>query len=82
MYSIDISFFYTQSLQSSLIEQGNALVQEVTTNISKRNIGLEFGLEYKLLPTLTLKTAAAIAENTFRNNPNIYYTTTLACGAP
>lgn len=73
----DLSFFYTQSLQSSLIEQGNALVQEVTTNISKRNIGLEFGLEYKLLPTLTLKTAAAIAENTFRNNPNIYYTTIL-----
>ncbi|WP_028377361.1 carboxypeptidase regulatory-like domain-containing protein [Leeuwenhoekiella sp. MAR_2009_132] len=74
----ELSFFYTQSLQSPLIEQGNALVQEVTTNISRRNIGLELGIEYKILPTLTFKTAAALSQNTFTNNPDVYYTTTLA----
>ena len=74
----ELSFFYTNSLQSPLIEQGNALVQEVSTGISKLNTGLELGIEFKILPTLTFKTAAAVGENTYTNDPRVYYATTLA----
>ncbi len=68
----DISFFYTQSLQGQ--GDGNAFVQEILTNINKRNIGGELGIEAQLLPTFKLKAAAAVGQNTYQNNPNLYYT--------
>ena len=68
----DISFFYTQSLQGQ--GDGNAFVQEISTNINKRNIGGELGIEAQLLPTFKLKAAAAVGQNTYQNNPNLYYT--------
>lgn len=74
----EVSYFYTQSLQHPAIENGNALVQEITTDSARKNIGIELGAELKVLPTLTLKTAAAISENTYANDPQVYYTTTLA----
>ncbi len=74
----ELSFFYTGSLQDPQIDQGNALVQEITTAISRRNLGAEFGSELKILPTLSLKAAAAYGNYQYTNNPNVSYTTTLA----
>ena len=74
----ELSFFYTNSLQTPLIDQGNALVQEVATGISRRNLGGELGLELKALPTLTLKAVAAYGSYQYTANPQVYYTTTLA----
>ncbi len=74
----ELSFFYTNSLQSPQIEQGNALVQEITTGINHRNLGGEFGLEIKALPTLTFKAVAAYGNYQYTSDPQVYYTTTLA----
>jgi len=74
----ELSFFYTGSLQSPQIEQGNALVQEITTGINRRNLGAEFGLEFKALPTLTFKAVAAYGNYQYTSDPQVYYTTTLA----
>ena len=74
----EVSYFYTQSMQTQLIDQGNALVQESTTHIARQNLGLEFGTSYSILPTLTLKAAAAFGQNMYTQDPQVYYTTTLA----
>jgi len=74
----EVSYFYTQSLQNPAIENGNALVQEITTDISRQNLGVELGAEFKVLPTLSFKAAAALSQNTYTNDPKVYYTTTLA----
>lgn len=77
----DIGFYFTQGLggvnepavQSSLNQiGGNSFVQEVMTNIDRRNIGGEIGLEIQVTPTIKLKGAAAFGENVFTNNPNFY----------
>ncbi len=61
----DVGFFFTES--------GNAFVQEVITNISRRNYGLEIGIETRLSSTIRLKSVASIGEFIYTNNPNIYY---------
>ncbi|MDT8346539.1 MAG: TonB-dependent receptor, partial [Flavobacteriaceae bacterium] len=53
---------------------GDAFVQEVTTNIDRRNIGVEAGIEYQVTPTILLKGAANVSQNVFTNNPDLYLT--------
>ena len=67
----DIGFFFTEN---AIAGGEAAFVQEVTTNIERRNIGAEIGVEAQVLPTLKLKAAASIGQYTFANNPDIYYT--------
>ncbi|WP_416446465.1 carboxypeptidase-like regulatory domain-containing protein [Leeuwenhoekiella sp. A16] len=68
----DLSFFYTQSAQG--VDDGYAFVQEVVGDIDQINRGLELGGEMQILPTFKLKTAIALGEKFYNNNPHIYYT--------
>jgi hypothetical protein len=70
----DVGFYFTEDLAGLGIDQGDAFVQEVTTNIGRRNIGVEFGIEAQITPTIKLKGAASIGQYTFTNNPNLYLT--------
>lgn len=67
----DISFYFTEN---NLVNGEGAFVQEVLTNIERRNVGLELGFEAQVLSTLKLKAAASIGQFTFQNNPDIYLT--------
>jgi hypothetical protein len=67
----DIGFYFTEDL-GGLGDDGDAFVQEVLTNVGRRNMGIELGLEAQALPTLKLKAAASIGQYTFTNNPNLY----------
>lgn len=67
----DIGFYFTEN---NLVNGEGAFVQEVLTNIERRNVGLELGVEAQVLPTLKLKAAASIGQFTFQNNPDIYLT--------
>lgn len=67
----DIAFFFTEN---GLGATSGAFVQEVLTNVGRRNIGAEIGLEAQVLPTLKLKAAASVGQYTYTNNPDIYYT--------
>lgn len=49
----------------------SAFVAETVTNISKRNIGLEFGFEYPITSTIKITGAAAYGEYIYDNNPNV-----------
>ncbi|MFP4844401.1 carboxypeptidase regulatory-like domain-containing protein [Winogradskyella sp. PE311] len=62
----DIGFFFT--------ENSSNFVQEVQTNIDRRHIGAELGIEAQVTPTIKLKAAASVGQYTFTNNPDLYYT--------
>ena len=61
----DINFFFAQT------GSGSDFFQEVVTNVNKRHIGLEFGLEYQMTPTLKATAAIAHGEHTYTDNANV-----------
>lgn len=69
----DIGFYFTEDIAGLGIEQ-DAFVQEVMTNIDRRHIGAELGIEAQVTHTIKLKAAAAVGQFTFANNPNLYLT--------
>ena len=70
----DIGFYFTEDLAGLGIDNGDAFVQEILTNVERRNIGVEFGIEAQVTPTIKLKGAASVGQFTFQNNPNLYLT--------
>ncbi|MGB5941844.1 MAG: carboxypeptidase-like regulatory domain-containing protein [Leeuwenhoekiella sp.] len=70
----DVGFFFTQSIPGRGIENQNAFVQEIVTGIERQNLGLEFGAEIQITPTLKIKAAAAAGQFIYTNNPNLFYT--------
>ncbi|MEH6536954.1 MAG: TonB-dependent receptor [Psychroserpens sp.] len=70
----DIGFFFTEDLAGLGLNTGDAFVQEVLTNVEKRHIGAELGIEAQVTPTIKLKAAASVGQYTFNNNPNLYLT--------
>lgn len=65
----EVNFFFT--------EAGSSLLQEIITNVERRNIGAELGIEAQITPTIKLKGAASIGEYVFTNNPDVYYSSNL-----
>ncbi|MGB5980933.1 MAG: TonB-dependent receptor [Nonlabens sp.] len=70
----DIGFYFTEDLTGRPQDDGSAFVQEVLTNVERRNMGFEFGLEYQVTPTIKIKGAAALGQNIYTNNPDFYLT--------
>ncbi|MFT5750578.1 MAG: hypothetical protein ACI86L_000074, partial [Dokdonia sp.] len=70
----DIGFYFVEDLATLGSEDGNAFVQEVMTNVERRNLGMELGVEAQVTPTFKLKVAAAIGQNSYTNNPDLYLT--------
>ncbi|MBO6607676.1 carboxypeptidase regulatory-like domain-containing protein [Psychroserpens sp.] len=70
----DIGFYFTEDLAGLGVDTGDAFVQEILTNIERRHIGAEFGIEAQVTPTIKLKAAASVGQYTFQNNPNLYLT--------
>jgi len=66
----EIGFFYIDGTSGT--SDNTAFVQEATTGINKRNIGVEFGAEAQVTPTIKLKGALALGEAIYTNNPNVY----------
>ncbi|CAL2104010.1 TonB-dependent receptor-like protein [Tenacibaculum sp. 190130A14a] len=67
----EISFFFADGIGGD----NSAFIQEILTGIDKRHFGVEFGIEAKVTPTLTLKAAANYGQYTYNNNPNLVITT-------
>lgn len=49
----------------------SAFVQQVMSNVEKRNMGAELGVEYKITSTLAFQGVANYGEYTYRNNPDV-----------
>lgn len=67
----ETSFFFGEGIFEDNGDGGDAFVAETVTNIEKRNIGFELGMEYQLTSTIKLTANAAYGENTFNNNPTV-----------
>lgn len=72
----NVGFYFTENITGLDPTQnnGNAFVQEVTSGINRRNMGIEYGIEYQVTPTINLKAAGSIGQYTFTNNPDLYLT--------
>jgi hypothetical protein len=70
----DIGFYFTEDLAGLGVNEGDAFVQEIITNVERRHVGAELGIEAQITPTIKLKGAASVGQYTFQNNPNLYLT--------
>ena len=70
----DVGFYFTEDLAGLGINQGDAFVQEIITNIARRNLGAELGIEAQITPAIKLKAAASGGQYVFTNNPDLYLT--------
>ncbi len=69
-----IKFYYADGLTIIEEEQRNAFVQEIMTNISIQNFGLETAVSYTLWPGLELNAVAAIGKAIYAKPANISLT--------
>ena len=51
----------------------SAFVSQVMSNVDKRNMGGELGMEVKVLPTLSLQGLASYGQFTYQNDPEVYF---------
>lgn len=61
----DVNFFFVES------GIGSDFVQEVVTNINKRHMGIEIGLEYQLSSSVKASGVFALGDYTYDNNPDV-----------
>ncbi|HKK12718.1 MAG TPA: TonB-dependent receptor, partial [Flavobacteriaceae bacterium] len=78
----EISFYYADGLSSYgtqetgsggvTFTQTNDFISETLQGIDKQHIGVEFGIEAQVTPTIKLKGVASVGQYTYDNNPNLY----------
>nr|WP_245529130.1 TonB-dependent receptor [Aequorivita sublithincola] len=68
----EVSFYYADGISVPGRSASTAFVQEVLTDVDKKNIGAELGIEAQVTTTIKLKGAAAYGQNTYDNNPDLY----------
>ena len=66
------------SLESTDVSGGSNIVQsafltQVMSNVEKRNLGVEVGLDYKITASLSFQGLASYGQYTYRNNPTTYF---------
>jgi hypothetical protein len=52
---------------------GSGFVTQVMSDVDKRNIGVELGVEVKISPSFTANALGNYGEYVFRNNPHVYF---------
>jgi hypothetical protein len=56
----------------SVSQVQSAFVTQVMSNVEKRNMGAELGVDVKILPTLSVQGLASYGQFVYRNNPDVY----------
>jgi hypothetical protein len=68
----ETSFFYGEGIfEDDGGDGGDAFVAETVTDISKRNVGIELGLEYQVTSTIKVTAAGNWGQYLYSNNPNV-----------
>lgn len=71
MNSTETSFFFGEGIFEGESSDANAFVAETVTNIDKKQMGVELGIEYNLTSTIKVTGAATYGQYTYDNNPNV-----------
>ncbi len=71
----EVAFFYTDGI-AGVAQTGSksSFIQEALDGIDKQNMGIEFGIEAQVTPTIKLKGALAFGESVYTSNPNVILT--------
>lgn len=68
----ETSFFFAEGIfRGQNASESNAFVAETVTNIDKKMMGAELGIEYQVTSTIKLTGAASYGQYTYDNNPNV-----------
>jgi hypothetical protein len=67
--AVETSFFYGEGVFDG--NDADAFVAETVTNIDKRQMGAELGIEYQISSTVKVMGSAAFGQYTYSNNPNV-----------
>ena len=67
----EVSYYYADGLSGLDRENTTAFVQEVLSGMDKRYYGIEMGAESQLTSTIKVKSALALGEYIFANNPGL-----------
>jgi len=54
-------------------KSASAFVTQTMSNVDKRNMGAELGVDFKILPTLSFQGVANWGDYTYRNEPTVYF---------
>lgn len=65
----EVSFYYADGISG--VDSGTAFVQEILEGIDKKHLGIEFGIEAQVTPTIKLTGVASVGQFTYDNNPNL-----------
>jgi hypothetical protein len=68
----EISFYFADGISG--VDEGTAFVQEILQGIDKTHMGIEFGMEAQITPTIKLTGVASVGQFTYDNNPNLVLT--------
>ena len=68
----EIAFFYADGIDVDMGDTSSEFVSEVSRNINKQSMGLEFGAEYQVTPTIKLTAAANYGQAIYADNANVY----------
>jgi hypothetical protein len=76
---VESAFFYSENVFLEDANDTNAsdFVGEITTGVNKQNMGIEFGMEVQVTPTIKITGVASIADFKYTNNPHLYLTSDL-----
>ena len=67
----EVSYYYADGLSGLERENTTAFVQEVLSGMNKHYYGIEVGAESQLTSTIKVKSALALGEYIYANNPNL-----------
>ncbi|MCM8569493.1 TonB-dependent receptor [Gramella jeungdoensis] len=67
----EVSYYYADGLSGMELENTTAFVQEVLSDMNKHYYGIEVGAESQLTSTIKVKSALALGEYIYANNPNL-----------
>src|SRR5699024_7325173 len=70
----EVGFYFAQGLSGMGQKRDAAFVQEITTGINLRNLGLEYGIEIKATPTIVFKAAGSLRRSVYTSAANLYLT--------
>lgn len=68
----EVSFYFADGISG--VDQGTAFVQEILQGIDKSHLGMEFGIEAQVTPSIKLTGVASVGQFTYDNNPNLVLT--------
>ncbi|MDN3595760.1 TonB-dependent receptor [Zunongwangia endophytica] len=77
----DVSFYYVDGLSGLGRNTTTAFVQEILYDAEKQHLGIEFGAEAQVTSTIKLKSALAIGQFIYSNNPKLYLTSNSFSGS-